>query len=35
VTDNMVTYNPADNVNDQNYPAMLITCGLHDSRVNY
>lgn len=33
--DYMKTYSPYDNVSAQNYPAMLITTGLHDSQVQY
>ncbi len=31
----MMTYSPYDNVAAQDYPAMLITTGLHDSQVQY
>ena len=31
----MLSYSPYDNVARQNYPAMLITGGLHDSQVQY
>jgi oligopeptidase B len=31
----MLSYSPYDNVKPQNYPAMLITTGLHDSQVQY
>lgn len=31
----MMTYSPYDNVIAQDYPAMLITTGLHDSQVQY
>lgn len=31
----MLSYSPYDNVKRQNYPAMLITAGLHDSQVQY
>ena len=31
----MKSYSPYDNVIAQNYPAMLITTGLHDSQVQY
>lgn len=33
--DSMLTYSPYDNVERKNYPAMLITGGLHDSQVQY
>jgi len=33
--DYMKSYSPYDNVVAQNYPAMLITTGLHDSQVQY
>ncbi|HEY1236583.1 MAG TPA: S9 family peptidase [Candidatus Binatia bacterium] len=33
--DYMLSYSPYDNVANQNYPAMLITGGLHDSQVQY
>jgi len=33
--DYMLSYSPYDNVEKQNYPAMLITAGLHDSQVQY
>ncbi len=33
--DYMLSYSPYDNVKKQNYPAMLITAGLHDSQVQY
>lgn len=29
------SYSPYDNVNQQEYPALLITTGLHDSQVQY
>jgi len=31
----MLSYSPYDNVERKNYPAMLITGGLHDSQVQY
>tara|TARA_B100001059_G_scaffold221187_1_gene243909 strand:+ start:119 stop:673 length:555 start_codon:yes stop_codon:yes gene_type:complete len=31
----MKSYSPYDNVTAQDYPAMLITTGLHDSQVQY
>lgn len=31
----MLSYSPYDNVTAQDYPAMLITTGLHDSQVQY
>jgi len=31
----MFSYSPYDNVESKNYPAMLITTGLHDSQVQY
>lgn len=31
----MKSYSPYDNVKAQNYPAMLVTTGLHDSQVQY
>lgn len=31
----MKSYSPYDNVKAQNYPALLITTGLHDSQVQY
>ncbi|MDZ7796244.1 MAG: prolyl oligopeptidase family serine peptidase [Candidatus Marinimicrobia bacterium] len=33
--DYMMEYSPYDNVKAQDYPAMLITTGLHDSQVQY
>jgi len=33
--DYMLSYSPYDNVKNQNYPAMLVTAGLHDSQVQY
>ncbi len=33
--DYMLSYSPYDNVKKQDYPAMLITAGLHDSQVQY
>jgi len=33
--DYMLSYSPYDNVAPKNYPAMLITGGLHDSQVQY
>jgi len=29
------SYSPYDNVNDRNYPHLLVTTGLHDSQVQY
>ena len=31
----MLSYSPYDNVEGKDYPAMLVTAGLHDSQVQY
>lgn len=31
----MLSYSPYDQVKEQNYPAILVTTGLHDSQVQY
>ena len=33
--DYMLSYSPYDNVNKQNYPALFVSAGLHDSQVQY
>ncbi|KAA3614805.1 MAG: S9 family peptidase [Calditrichaeota bacterium] len=33
--DYILSYSPYDNVKKNNYPAMLVTTGLHDSQVQY
>ena len=31
----MKSYSPYDNVEEKNYPNLLVTTGLHDSQVQY
>ena len=33
--DYILSYSPYDNIKEQDYPAILITAGLHDSQVQY
>ena len=33
--DYMLSYSPYDNIKEQDYPAMLVTAGLHDSQVQF
>ena len=33
--DYMLSYSPYDNIESKDYPAMLVTSGLHDSQVQY
>lgn len=33
--DYMLSYSPYDNVSKQDYPALMVTTGLHDSQVQY
>ncbi len=33
--DYIKTYSPYDNIESKNYPAMMVTTGLHDSQVQY